>query len=614
MATATLSLFPSPSLKHKTSQKGNLRYGQRSAKEPDFEMIKMSDSTQAIVVAVQERPAPKEPEERKIARLTPEQHDLPSIVLSSPPKLRDASRQSPSASIRPRTPSPPALSVQSTPAPATPIKSPLRSQPPSPLRPEGSPRSRASSPTLVRKGSNASTRTATHSPIMRSMFPRYDPSIPLNRQHYYPSTESGSNIPAQLYNSSITSQQNRQSSRPSAPTLVIPTSSGAVPILQRTSSERTPPTFSKPDELLQLWDVANGQSQDGAEEVFRLELGCDSLCAGSETISFSSTSQNLYTLSASATTLAISRTHPQHPTPTIPICKTTLCTPTPTSPLLATIFPSLAELMALDQSSTIAATHRLPRATSTSLQAEAISRAQQNEASNLLWDSDSGNYYLIHPTLLDNASTTFPISITPSSLNAEKIVFAAPETGGRTPLLVLDLSSKKLSVYAGPVKALPSLYVLDTLITGMLVLLLHLHRSSSSSSSSNTAAATTAQDPTITFPPPPTLLTLTSRRPKRSLSTWSRSVFSRHPHPQRPLINNNNDLEIGQPSREEEAKEHDFTFQPLVNADDESLPAATRAVLRAVYWAFQVMVWVLGLGVNLVAAGVVAVGRVGGRG
>ena len=54
---------------------------------------------------------------------------------------------------------------------------------------------------------------------------------------------------------------------------MIPTSSGAVPILQRTSSERTPPTFSKPDELLQLWDVANGQSQDGSEEVFRLELG-----------------------------------------------------------------------------------------------------------------------------------------------------------------------------------------------------------------------------------------------------------------------------------------------------------------------------------------------------
>ncbi|KAL8792495.1 MAG: hypothetical protein Q9195_004951, partial [Heterodermia aff. obscurata] len=419
----------------------------------------MSDSSQAIVVAVQERPAPKEPEEQKLAIPTPEQHNLPSIVLSSPPKGRDAS-------IRPRTPSPPALSVQSTPGPATPLKSPSRSQPPSPLRPEGSPRSRASSPTLVRRGSNASTRTATHSPIMRSMFPRYNPLVPLNRQHYYPNTESGSNVPGQMYSPSVYSQQNRGSSRPSAPTLVIPTSSGAVPILQRTLSARTPSTFSKPDELLPLWDIANGQGQDGAEDVFRIELGCDSLCVAAETISFSSTAQNLYTLSASATALTISRTHPQHPTPTIPICKTTLCTPTPTSPLLATIFPSLAELMALDQSSTIAATHRLPRTTSTSLQQEAISRAQQNEASNLLWDSDSGNYYLIHPTLLDNASTTFPITITPNALNPQKIIFAAPETGGGTPLLELDLASKKLSVYAGPVKALPSLYVLDTLITG----------------------------------------------------------------------------------------------------------------------------------------------------
>ena len=271
MPTATLSLFPSSSLKHKSSQKGSLQYGQRSAREPDFEMVKMSDSTQAIIVAVQERPAPDamtgEPEECRPASTTPEQHSLPSIVLSAPPKVRDASKQSPSVSIRPQTPSPPAPSVQSTPRPATPV------QPPSPLGSEGSPRSRASSPTLVRRGSNASTRTATHSPIMRSMFPRYNPSIPLNRQHYYPNAESSPNIPGQMHSPSVYSQQSRQSARPSAPTLVIPTSSGAVPILQQTSSGRTLSKFSEPDELLRLWDIANGQTQDGAEDVFKIELG-----------------------------------------------------------------------------------------------------------------------------------------------------------------------------------------------------------------------------------------------------------------------------------------------------------------------------------------------------
>ena len=60
-------------------------------------------------------------------------------------------------------------------------------------------------------------------------------------------------------------------------------------------------------------------------------------------------------------------------------------------------------------------------------------------------------------------------------------------------------------------------------------------------------------------------------------------------------------------------KEHDFTFQPLVRADDEALPASTRALLRALYWGFQVLVWVLGIGVNLLAAGVAGVGRLVGK-
>lgn len=322
------------------------------------------------------------------------------------------------------------------------------------------------------------------------------------------------------------------------------------------------------------------------------------------------------------------RTHPLHPTPTISICETTLSTPTATSPLLATIFPKLAELMAVDQSSSISVNHRLDRQASSELQAEAISRAQQNEASNLVWDSDSGRYFLIHPTLLDNASTTFPIEITPSALSPERITIAAPETNGATPLLALDLPSKTLTIHSGPITALPSLYTLDTLVTALLTLLLHLHRSSSA------PAATVARDTKITppsFPTPPTLLTLASRptrSKKRTLSTWSKSVFSSFQRNNSQNQNQDVDLEAGprtgdstltdtemviqtknERTKMEREGEHDWSFQPLVNADDESLPAATRAVLRTLYWGFQVFVWVLGVGINLIAAGIVGMGR-----
>ena len=47
----------------------------------------------------------------------------------------------------------------------------------------------------------------------------------------------------------------------------------------------------------------------------------------------------------------------------------------------------------------------------------------------------------------------------------------------------------------------------------------------------------------------------------------------------------------------------------LFSADDESLPKTTRAVLRSLYWAFEVLFWFLGVVVQVLAAGVVGVGK-----
>ncbi len=339
----------------------------------------------------------------------------------------------------------------------------------------------------------------------------------------------------------------------------------------------------------------------------------DSLMPNDEIITLSSPSQALYTLAASRGGVAVSRTHPSNPQPTIQICETFLSVPTTTAPLVATIFPKLAELMALDQSSSIAVSHRLDRQASSELQAEALARAQQNEASSLLWDSDSGNFFLIHPTLLDNTSTSFPIEITPSPLNPERITISAPETDASTPLLTLALPSRTLTIHTTAITAMPSLYTLDTLVSALLALLLHLHHFSSIPTLPSTQKANVIVP---SFPPPPTVLSSSARPARtkgRTLSTWCRSTFSSSTahlpqHLQDEETGGTTTVTAAQTASKNTGS--GWVYKPMINAEDKSLPAATRAVLRTLYWSFEVWIWVMGLFVNLLAAGVVGAGKV----
>ena len=57
----------------------------------------------------------------------------------------------------------------------------------------------------------------------------------------------------------------------------------------------------------------------------------------------------------------------------------------------------------------------------------------------------------------------------------------------------------------------------------------------------------------------------------------------------------------------------DLSHFQSYDLEDPRLGAGTKAALRVVYWVFGVLVWVLGVVVGVVAAGVVAVGRLGGR-
>lgn len=304
----------------------------------------------------------------------------------------------------------------------------------------------------------------------------------------------------------------------------------------------------------------------------------------------------------------------------------------------------MAELMALDQSSTVAVTYKLDRATSGELQAEALVRAQAREGCNLFWDDDSGKYYLVHPTLHGGDPTTFEFAVEHDARTRElshiRILAPAatsplslcPTTTRRAPLLTLSLPTLSLTLNAPLIAALPSLYILDSLLSALLTLLLHLHRSASSdppipnpsipesyprSVHSRRHDSLLSSTTTMRFAPPPTSATIAGKR-KTKKSRAAGSIFGKSRRSSAATNTNTHhlypdaDIELGAlaPSPTQNPLP---PFKPTFNLDDARLPKPTRAALRLLYVAFAALVWVLGLLVNVAAAGVVAVGGVVGR-
>ena len=278
----------------------------------------------------------------------------------------------------------------------------------------------------------------------------------------------------------------------------------------------------------------------------------------------------------------------------------------------------------------------MTRSASDLLQNEAITRAQEREASMLLWDADSGRYCIMHPTLLDNTVTSLPIEITPNPSVPQLIVIGAPETN--TPLLTLDLQALTLKLHTQAITALPSLYVLDTLVTALLSLLLHLHRSCAAPRSLQPTTFTQQQDSSPYFPPPPPSLHSNRshsqlRQPKQdrghsqsraslfrsNRSTHSVAATTTHsalasPTPWASVntpYGQNRDIELGELSPEGTSLETVKQKAPkgTFAIDDEGLPAGTRAVLKFLYWVFEVVYWLLAVLVQLLAAAVVAGGK-----
>ena len=241
--------------KHMPIRKLSARYTTKPpSRMPEFEMLKPSGNTAGIVVAITEgRPSddsiaeisePESPETQK-----PRPRTLPP-PLTIPAKAH--------VKPEPKVDSP-------GPSPASPSPPPSRAASAAdvPL-----PRSSTNTPTLERKSSEMGEPEQT--PVMRSMFPSYNPAVPLAQQHYAPNMNVVPPSRRFSSNNPYTKQKNR-----SQTDLGNPGAAAKEPKespLRRSESLKRVNAISTPEDLLDLWSIANGQDYEKAAESYTLEL------------------------------------------------------------------------------------------------------------------------------------------------------------------------------------------------------------------------------------------------------------------------------------------------------------------------------------------------------
>jgi hypothetical protein len=270
---------------------------------------------------------------------------------------------------------------------------------------------------------------------MRSMFPVYDPTVPLTRQPYHPTQASPTQIPrAQISRSPYSSESY-------VPHSNVPSNSSSAP--------PPPKPFFTPSNLLDnLWLATNGQEEPSIQ-IYTLRM--HRATAANPTITFGTTpSLPFYSLAQSnlagshdvpsiMNELLVQRHHPTQPR-VLPIAHLDLIAPPSLdngvfnpqmqedTTLLTSIYPKLAALQALDAAANSPAASRLalsdPGAQSPAAQRlaeDVLAGTAQRECCALAWTRDNpqqqanpwaqhmpseGSYQLHHPTL-----GTFPISI-----------------------------------------------------------------------------------------------------------------------------------------------------------------------------------------------------------
>jgi hypothetical protein len=482
---------------------------------------------------------------------------------------------------------------------------------------------RSGSPTLVRSNSAIShvrkvPRGHADGAPIHSMFPVYNPSLPLAGQSYRPQNVA----PLVLISPEKVSKPEYS------------------PNLQQEFAKAKDPAFITPaSDLPSLWSTANGQMSTPDPRNFSLKMfRPSSSMQKKQKITFgSSESKPFYTLSKSHPNpseededheLLISRHHTSKED-ILPISHLHLQPPPPPtisksnrgsllsdihvpSSHITSIAPILATLHSLDSAAKTPQAHTLalvdPNATSPAaarLAERAVAEATARESCTLSWTPicpRTGKYELHHPSLgvftiitegdvasaLESGPSRGPASISivnpfanmtpsttsPSSLgsaSSSKTALVDLDREG-TIITRLDLQEDILHIDASSIQQLGNLYLIDVCVSAVLAVAV--------------AEAKRPEDPGLIFAAPPPSLMNVSIKSKKMKAIVPKK-----------------------PKKAKKSKPSSLGMGIEHLADEEDLPRITKGVLSVLGFSFKSAVWLLAIGVKVTAGMVIGISK-----
>ncbi|CAG8953079.1 hypothetical protein HYFRA_00003274 [Hymenoscyphus fraxineus] len=348
-------------------------------------------------------------------------------------------------------------------------------------------------PTLVRSNSlqshssiaknGVASPSRGEEPVMRSIFPRYNPELPLEYQPYFPTQQSPTHIPKTVinrrpYSPSIHEQRSPMYTGGMQSPLSIGSAAGRFPQHLQDEPVMEP---SNLEELKELWKVANGwrvSASEGRTFCLKMTTAAEepvhTLSASSGTpfftlkviptstsaqVSMTRQDPNRGSHSTSSPRIGSSLRYKEKDKDT-DVLSSTLEEPArrlpPNDGLVALLYPRAASNMALDM---VSKPHRADSA--------AIIAAAEREAGRLVWDVDSEKYYLVHPAL----QTPFVVCISSSpAWSRVEYTLEHPELPRNLVRLVRDgAGTGFLEVDTSSAARIDAFYIVDVAICAIML-------------------------------------------------------------------------------------------------------------------------------------------------
>ncbi|KAF5611748.1 uncharacterized protein FSUBG_2185 [Fusarium subglutinans] len=567
-----------------------------------FSLFPSPNSSKPPPVSRNQTPKPRRSESRERRAPTPSDRRAPT-----PSDRRAATPQAMTPEPRPASPGNGRQTPQNR--AHTPIEfEPVQSEPPKPVKvqrprptvqiPGRSDTGFAQGPTLVRSSSDRSRSSIAKPPLggeataqpLRSIFPAYNPEVPLGQQNYVPTEIQPTQMPRAVI-SRQTYHETPAGSAPRNPVRSPVISPMSVQSAQSTWPHRNVqqqeppliPTVSSNEQLKNYWKVANGwQASPSEGRVYCMKLAQEK---DAPVYSLSSASQPFYNLRIDPTSASAYVTLTRHD-PNKPYKA-----PKPeASSSASSIISGVVGHNSNSSGTKVTDTKHWQEALTTTLEEEsrrhlpndglvallmptpatkmAIERAQdpqsvmlaERECARLVWDEDSSHHFLVHPSL----ATPFCVTIERSpSWSRVEYTLEHNESPQHLAKLTRDgTGGGWLEIDTGIAAKIESYFIVDVAVTALLLV--------ASADEKNTPAMEV-------FEPPPPLI-LTAKQEKR-LS------------------------KIGK--RDERKKRHMESFEIDVESQDESLgkskprekedklPFLIRVIVKIVKGLFTCFIWIL---------------------